>query len=145
MTHNPTDPHLVADTRVRRPKVDQGVYLRTYAVINSIDRSERSAWWERVVERAKELPDFLMPMSSLVAIAAPAQERRVLAAGVEDEPTEMVLVRPSAASVSPDSLSQQLQSRTPLASWAFLALIAVFAAGLTFALIRVAWTSIISA
>ncbi len=66
--------------QVAKPKLDQAIYLRTYDVINSLDRAENSSWWEKALENVRRSAAFAQALGAKARLAAPVREMRALEA-----------------------------------------------------------------
>ena len=147
MTPKSTERPLPRTQVNRARQIDQEIYLRTYDVINSIDRGQNQPWWEKVLDKAKRAPaeDF----NEVLPAARAAQ--RLLLTGEVTNAEELMIASPAAleGSNAPESKSGDQPKATGMlparrVSWFLLALVAVISAGLTFALVRLAWAPISS-
>jgi len=154
-----TERQLSQTQVAKHRKGDPAIYLRTYDVINSLDRAERTLWWEKAlggVSRVRQLSPAPAKAGLIKAVAALQASAKavVISAARESQLTlapekELTLVR----AVPPQSIAEQavapatrptelLPGEGRRVSWVLLAVVAMITAGLTFAVIHFAWASL---
>jgi hypothetical protein len=161
MTRTSTERKLSRSQIARHPKVDQAIYLRTYDVINALDRAEHIPWWHKALENVRRLP-LSSPVSEVKAALNGAAPMKALAAAAETETTlarqaqhaglpvlarrrietehkDLAFGASSGAHSNP--LLRAVPDTRPI-SWVLLAVVAVITAGLTFVIIHFGWPSL---
>ena len=139
-----SEPQISPRQAAKTPKADPAIYLRAYDVINSLDRAERTPWWERALGIAAKVgltkASGGLPDPAEAAKISPASEIQSTFA-IENQPS-LVRARTAPAVVEPAPLKEPFSQDGRSVSWVLLVVVAMITAGLTFAVVHFAWASL---